>query len=339
MGQHTPRPMMLPAQPGPYLVLVQAQSPLPCLQGRFGRPAPACDSDHGGAWRGCRCLAERARALRPLSQGPPQHHPHVWARPAAPHRRPARAGTLRHQRPWAACCAQDGRPSRRGYGGGELGDALRRRGSGNEPGLVRLATPARPRRHIRRGPRPPDRRLVGHCRQRPAPQRRCPLQKCARPPTGLVARPPGPALAARPPEGLPHRPRPRQWRKRRALEGPPPWQRLLAPRRLFHPGGQGRKRGGILPQVLRHRRDCLGGQVQRWWDRVAVANPKSTPWPALPPDDGWRAVYHLVSGKSRCNTRGARFCAGHRTRPHTQVKRCAATPAPDVPALRRSLLG
>src|SRR5436853_7940782 len=64
-----------------------------------------------------------------------------------------------------------------------------------------------------------------------------------------------------------------------------------------------RKRGVVLDQLIGQSRDFLGTQVQEGRCFVDLNDLKRDHLHTLLPCYGWRVVYHLWLGKSRCNTR------------------------------------
>src|SRR5215510_7170013 len=177
MGQETQSHMMMPAQPAPDLVVVQAQAPFTLLECRFDRPAHTSHPDQRGdryvTWR----ITEIDLELRSLPPTPSQHNPHVGARHARAYRHAAVETELRHQRPFAPFFYQERLPCVRWHSRCELINALWRLCSGHQASLPGLAPAPRPGRHCSRWPAQPDLRVVGHFGKVPAPQRRHLIQE------------------------------------------------------------------------------------------------------------------------------------------------------------------
>src|SRR5437764_9172868 len=72
---------------------------------------------------------------------------------------------------------------------------------------------------------------------------------------------------------------------------------------LFLAVVQIRKRGVVLDHLIGQSRDFLGTQVQEGRCFVDLNDLKRDHLHTLLPCYGWRVVYHLWLGKSRCNTR------------------------------------
>ena len=144
--------MMMPAQPTPYLVMVQAQPPFALLEGRFDGPPHASNPDQRGHrgvdWR----IAEIDLEFRLLPHGPPKDHPHVRAGQPSTDRHAALEGKFSYQRSFTALLDQVWVPRFCRQRCGKLIDALRGRLSRDQADFVRPSATARPRLHRRRWP-------------------------------------------------------------------------------------------------------------------------------------------------------------------------------------------
>src|SRR5437868_5194590 len=83
---------------------------------------------------------------------------------------------------------------------------------------------------------------------------------------------------------------------------------------LFLAVVQIRKRGVVLDQLIGQSRDFLGTQVQEGRCFVDLNDLKRDHLHTLLPCYGWRVVYHLWLGKSRCNTRTLTLALSQRER-------------------------
>src|SRR5262249_27859204 len=196
MGQETEGHMMMPPQPAPDFVMIQAQPPFTLLERRFNGPAHTGHPYQRRDGRVCGRVAEIDLEFWILSQPTPKDQPHVRAWQARAYRHAALEGELGHQGPFAAFFDQVGMPCVQRDSRSELSDPLRRRCPGDQPGLARPSAPALPTRHSRGWACQPDLRVVRYFGKIPALQRGDRIQKRAIPPKGLIARQPTKPWAA-----------------------------------------------------------------------------------------------------------------------------------------------
>src|SRR5712691_8645486 len=204
MGQQTQGHMMMPAQPTPHLVMVQAQPSFALLEGRFDGPPHASDPDQRGHWCVGWRIAKVDFQFRLFPYGPPPDDPHVGARQPSAYRHSTLEGELGDQGPFTALFDQVRVPRFWRQRRGELINALRGRLPRDQAHLAGPSAPTRPRRHSRRWPLQPDPRVVGHFRIIPPLQSRHTVQERGLAAKGFIARHPAQAHRASLHYGLQH---------------------------------------------------------------------------------------------------------------------------------------
>jgi len=203
MRQETQGDVMMPADPAPYLVVVEADLAFALLDTSFHRPAcrralGQCLRGEGGGGVG-----EEGFELPVRAEAAAQDDPHVGAGESVAHGHRAHAGDLGHQWPLGPLVQEVAPPRRRRQGGSQ--HAPRDRGGCRRVHAHPCAGTAlsRSRRHADRRALPPDARRVRDVGNRPQALRSEAVEQGRVPAEALVAvRPAGgqapPRAAPRP---------------------------------------------------------------------------------------------------------------------------------------------